>query len=151
MTEKELWHEYCLKSGTDENTPYEAWAFGDDSDGLALLVKSGIKTATASAAELYALDGEPLPETGDFSVILDSNDDAVCVIRDTKITVTPYCEVTAEHAFREGEGDRSLAYWRQVHEPFFRNELESYGIGFDENMKVLCEEFEVLYVCDGKN
>lgn len=29
-----------------------------------------------------------------------------------------YADVDERHAYAEGEGDRSLAYWRQVHEPF---------------------------------
>ena len=50
-----------------------------------------------------------------------------------------------EHAFKEGEGDRSLEYWREVHKKFFRECLEEYGLEFSENMKVVCEEFEVVY------
>ena len=33
-------------------------------------------------------------------------------------------EVSEEHAYKEGEGDRSLAYWRAVHEEFFTKEFE---------------------------
>ena len=146
MTDKELWHEFCAKSGTDEKTPYEAWQFGEAADELASLVKRGIKTATASAHAAYESDGERVPEAGDFSVILDSEDNAVCVIKDTKVTLTPYRDVTEAHAFMEGEGDRTLAYWRQVHEPFFKDELAACGLDFDEDMLVVCEEFEVLYV-----
>ena len=62
-----------------------------------------------------------------------------------KVSVTECCRVTAEHAFREGEGDRSLAYWRAVHEPFLTRELASAGRVFDEHAKVVCEEFEVVY------
>ena len=53
--------------------------------------------------------------------------------------------VSKEHAFKEGEGDRSLEYWREVHKKFFRECLEEYGLEFSENMKVVCEEFEVVY------
>ena len=44
-----------------EDTPYEAWAFGGDPDKLAALVLDGVKTATASAYPMYALEKEPLP------------------------------------------------------------------------------------------
>lgn len=59
--------------------------------------------------------------------------------------VVPFCEITESHAFKEGEGDKSLSYWRKVHEEFFENALERKGLSFDEQMKVVCEEFEVLY------
>ena len=112
---------------------------------LAELTRKGIKTATASAGPLYELEGEPLPQAGEYSVILDSRDDAVCVIRTTRVYTTPFCEVTAEHARKEGEGNRSLAYWRQVHEDFFRTELAGAGLEFTPDMPVVCEEFEVVY------
>ena len=57
----------------------------------------------------------------------------------------PFRAVTAEHAFREGEGDRSLAHWRRVHEAFFRKEMASVGMAFDEDMVVVCEEFERVF------
>ena len=43
MTAKEMWKESGLAG------EYEAWAFGEAPDQLALLVKDGIKTATCSA------------------------------------------------------------------------------------------------------
>ena len=125
--------------------PYEAWPFGVMADELADLVLNGVKTATASAFELYGIDEEPVPKEGDISVILDSSDEAVCVIRDTKVYAVPYREVSERHAYMEGEGDRTLDAWRQVHRAFFSREMESYGLEFSEDMMVLCEEFEVIY------
>ena len=90
-------------------------------------------------------EGEDLPQAGEYSVILNTKDEAVCIIRTTRVYVTPYCEVTAEQAWKEGEGDRSLSYWRRVHEAFFRKELEAVGLSFTEDMGVVCEEFEVVY------
>ena len=139
MTAQEMW------SASGIQAEYEAWAFGDDPDTLAELVRTGVKTATASAYPFYELEGEDLPKAGEYSVILNTKDEAVCIIRTTKVYVTPYREVTAEQAWKEGEGDRSLDYWRRVHEAFFRKELEAVGLIFTEDMGVVCEEFEVVY------
>ena len=144
MTHQELWAAYKAVN-PDAGDEYGAWAYGDDPDTLAELTRKGIKTATASAGPLYELEGEPLPQAGEYSVILDSRDEAVCVIRTTRVYTTPFCEVTAEHARKEGEGDRSLAYWRQAHEAFFRTELAGAGLEFTPDMPVVCEEFEVVY------
>ena len=144
MTHQELWAAYRAahrSAGED----YEAWAYGGDPDGLAELTRGGVKTATASAGPLYELEGEPLPEAGEHSVILDSRDEAVCVIRTTRVYTVPFNQVSAEHARREGEGDRSLTYWRRVHEDFFRAELEEAGLEFSPSMPVVCEEFEVVW------
>ena len=145
MTAEELWSEYAQKAGIG-HTYYEAWAFGDEADELAALVVSGRKTATASAFPLYELEQESLPQEGEYSVILDSRDQAVCVIRTERVYLAPFREVGPEQARREGEGDLSLAYWREVHERFFRQEMAAAGLGFDENMPVVCEEFSCVYV-----
>ena len=124
---------------------YDAWEFGDSPDELAELVKKGIKTATSSAYDIYALEGEPLPKEGEYSVILDSRGDAVCVIKTTRVYVTPFDEVGEEHAYKEGEGDKSLSYWRKVHERFFSEELLQAKMNFNQKIQVVCEEFEVVY------
>lgn len=64
-----------------------------------------------------------MPRAGEYSVILDSREQAVCIIQTTKVYQAPFRQITAEHAFREGEGDRSLACWQKVHEGFFAIEL----------------------------
>ena len=118
MTAEEMWKKFVKECNIVEGE-YDAWAFGDDADMLAELVRYGIKTGTSSAYPLYEVDNEPLPEASGYSVILDSKDEAVCIIENTKVYVVPFCEVSEEHAYKEGEGDRSLAYWRKVHEAFF--------------------------------
>lgn len=145
MTHEEMWCAYrTVNPAAGED--YEAWSYGDDPDLLAELTRSGIKTATSSAGPLYELEGEPLPKAGEeYSVVLNSQDEAVCVIRTTRVYTVPFREVTAEHAFREGEGNRSLAHWRQAHEDFFRAELAEVGLSFTPDMPVVCEEFEVVY------
>ena len=140
MTAEELWDESGLTGD------YEAWAFGGAPDKLAGLVVSGIKTATCSSLELMRHEGEPLPKPGDCSVILDSAGSAVCIIRTTKVYVETFERVTEEHAFKEGEGDRSLDYWRRIHREFFTDELGAAGLPFDEGSELVCEEFEVAYV-----
>lgn len=139
MTPEELWK----RSGLTGN--YEAWAFGEAPDKLLDLVLQGIKTATCSAYDLYQINNEPLPKAGDYSVILNSHEEAVCVIQTVKAYVTKFHRVSEEHAFKEGEGDRSLEYWREVHVNFLTNELATVNKTFDENTKVVCEEFEVVY------
>lgn len=145
-----MWAAFTAGHPEEADADYDAWAFGDDADGLAALVLLGVKTATASAYPLYALEGEPLPEAGEYSVILDSREEAVCVIRTDRVTLVPYREVGADHARREGEGDLSLAYWRNVHEAFFKEELAASGLIFTENMPVVCEAFHTVWPEQGK-
>ena len=123
MNAQQMWEQFSQKENIEAD--YEAWAFGDDADTLAELVAAGIKTATASAFVFYELEGEPLPEAGQYSVILNSREEAVCIIKSTRVFVIPYCDVDERQAWKEGEGDRSLSYWRIVHERFFGMNLRS--------------------------
>ena len=144
MTDKEMWKDFCRQC-TNQPERYDSWSFGDDPDTLAALVFEGRKTATASVLDLYELDREPLPKVGDYSVILDSSDRAVCVIRDVDVAVVPFGDVDEKHARLEGEGDLSLAYWRDVHRQCFSEWMSESGLVFSEDTKVVLEKFEVVY------
>lgn len=144
MTHFDLWARFTAVYPVEQDG-YEAWAFGGDPDALARLVLAGEKTATSSAYDLYALEGEPLPQAGKYDVLLNSRDEAICILRTTKVYVTPFHAVTAEHARKEGEGDKSLGYWRQVHEAFFTECLQEAGLLFSPETQVVCEEFEVVF------
>ena len=148
MKAEEMWEAFCKEKGISKETEYDAWAFGGTdsmADGLAALVLEGKKTATASWYDEYVFDKEPIPETGAYSIILDSKDEALCVIRNYSVSLVPFIEVTAWHAYLEGEGDRSLRQWRNVHEDFFSDAAERIGDRFDERGKVVLEKFEVVY------
>lgn len=100
MTPQEMWNAY-KQINPSIGDEIDAWAFGVDPDLLADLVFTGEKTATASAYDLYALEDEPLPKKGTFDVVLDSQDQAVCIIEITKVSVQPFHQVSADHALRK--------------------------------------------------
>ncbi|MFA9378379.1 MAG: ASCH domain-containing protein [Lachnotalea sp.] len=144
MEAKEMWESFIKKNNLNE-TNYQAWAFGGDTNKLVALVLQGIKTSTASAFALYEIEEEQLPRVGDYSVILDNCNEAKCIIQTTKVYIVPFDEVTESHAYKEGEGDRSLAYWQKVHEEFFRDCFCEVEVTFSYKMNVVCEEFKVVY------
>ncbi len=59
--------------------------------------------------------------------------------------VIPFNEVDKHHAYLEGEGDLSLAYWRRVHEEFFTKEFHEINEAFYDELLVVCETFSVVY------
>lgn len=143
MKAYEMWEKYRAACGCAES--YEAWQYGCDPDGLAALTLKGIKTATASALPVYEAEGSPIPCVGGYSIILDAGNEAVCIIKTVKVSIVPFCDVTGEQAYLEGEGDRTLAFWRRVHIPYFRAEMTGIGRVFDDTMPVVCEVFESVY------
>ena len=109
----------------------------------------GQKTATSSAFDLYAVGNEPLPKENELSVILDSKENAICIIETTKVEVIPsFKEVSENHAYKEGEGDRTLAYWQKLHENLFSKWLHEVGLHFSQDSLVVLEEFRVVYPID---
>ena len=124
-----------------------AWSFGatpEQSTELADLVANGVKTATASAAEDYPAQGEQLPEPGVLGIVLDGEGHPRALVATTAVEVVAFDEVGDDHARAEGEGDRTLASWRERHERFFRDN-DPHGRGFRPDMPVVLERFRVLY------
>ncbi|MEA3510274.1 MAG: ASCH domain-containing protein [Actinomycetota bacterium] len=141
---EEFWSEFVAATGIDGL--YEAWAFGDASladmaTELALLVRDGPKRATAGLAAEYEGENESLPMVGDLSVILDGQGEPVCVIRTTQVEVRRFGDVDEAFARDEGEGDRTLAWWRRAHVRFF----ERFGNRVDEETPMVLERFELLW------
>ena len=120
MKSDQMWQAYKILNQTIGDK-IDAWAFGVEADYLAELVLMGQKTATSSAFDLYAVGNESLPKENELSVILDSKENAICIIETTKVEVIPFKEVSEDHAYKEGEGDRRLTYWRELHETSLAN------------------------------
>ena len=130
----------------DEEYVAEGW--GDSlemADELGALIADGTKTATCSALWEYEAEGEPLPEVGLKTIVRDGNGDPLCIVETTEVEVRPYEEVDAEFAYEEGEGDRSLEYWREAHWRFFSRNLPSIGKEPETDMPLVCERFRVVY------
>lgn len=124
-----------------------AWAFGATpahADGLLELVLAGIKTGTASSLWDYEATGDPEPYVGEFSIILDGTGTPRAVLETTDLQTVPFDEVTAEHAHSEGEDDRTLASWREIHERYWRAHSEN-PRGFAPDMPVICERFRLVF------
>ena len=148
---KEMWKNYVMSTGDyiiNTNKNYTSWYFCDNEESannLAELVKQGVKRATAGLYYSYQVEGEALPQVGDFNIITDWRGIAQCIIATKIVTILPFKNVTEEFARIEGEGDKSLKYWKEVHNDFFIRELLEHKIKFEENMLIVCQEFETVY------
>lgn len=132
---------------TLEVVPPPAWSFGatpEQADALVRLVLDGTKTATASALWDYEAGGEEMPRPGSLGILLDGAGHPHALIETSEVRVVPFDEVDEEHARLEGEGDRSLVYWQEVHEQFF-SETAVHDRGFATDMPVVLERFRVVY------
>ncbi|MEI7771145.1 MAG: ASCH domain-containing protein [Chloroflexales bacterium] len=123
-------------------------SFGDSpalADELGALVVQGVKTATCSAVWEWESRGEALPHVGLFSVVLDGAGQPWCIIETTEVTIRAFSEVDAALAYDEGEGDRTLAYWRTAHQRYFGRVLPPIGRTLTDATPLVCERFRLVY------
>ncbi|HCG5511645.1 TPA: ASCH domain-containing protein [Vibrio parahaemolyticus] len=109
------------------------------------LILRGEKRASCSLDYWYSQKGEQTPEVGHLQVVTNWDGLPVCIIEITSVTKCKYNEVTAEFADLEGEGDKSLAWWRKAHWSFFSKECEQLHISSSEDMLLVLEEFKTVY------
>jgi uncharacterized protein YhfF len=142
------WAEFITAHPAYAGRDYQAWGFGSGpemADELGGLVAAGTKTATCSLLWEHERDGEPVPKPGDLSLILDGAGQPLAVIETTEVTIRPYDQVDAAFAFEEGEGDRSLATWREDHWRYFTRVARALGREPAADMPLACERFRLLH------
>jgi uncharacterized protein YhfF len=146
----EAWQDYLHRLPVEHvhrQVKPDAFAFGDGAlaDELAQLVIAGKKRATASLAIEYTACGESLPKVGDISIILRGDGVPVAIIERTEVKIVPFQDVDADFAATEGEGDGSLASWREAHVQYFNTVCERLGGVFNETTPVICQVFRVVW------
>jgi uncharacterized protein YhfF len=100
--------------------PKAEFAFpGPLRDRLVAAILDGSKTSTTGLLVDYQHAGELLPEVGNRSVVVDSDDRPVAVIEVTGVRVAPLAQVDLAHVRDEGEGHTGVAEWRAAHERFW--------------------------------
>ena len=128
-----------LSAVPEEYRTLRSFAFGDSpalADELVDLVLKGVKTATCSTED------EPnTSKPGERWIVLDGRGEPRCVIESTEVTYRRYNEVDAAFAHDEGEGDRSLTYWRAAHRNYFGRQGR-----FSEDMMLMCERFRLVEI-----
>ena len=134
-----------MRTQSRKTDAYHFCADEKNADLCAQLVLKGEKRATASLLWAYADEDEPLPEIGQLTVISNWAKIPQCVVETTSVVIRPFNEVDAEFAYEEGEGDKSIAYWRSVHWASFSNECQRLGRQPDEQMPVVLERFKVVF------
>jgi uncharacterized protein YhfF len=150
-TIRRYWEQFLasLPPGADRPGGYvESASFGftpEDASQIAELVVRGTKTATGSVLWSYEADGKPVPRVGDHWVVVDGQQDPVCVIRTTEVRILPFDEVPESYAWAGGEGDRTLSSWRDMYWRYIVSECKRIGREPGVKAPLVMERFEVVY------
>ncbi len=119
----------------------DTFKFGDGpalSARLIGLVREGKKRATCGALRDYETGVEAMPQVGRIDIALNWDGTPALAIRTVSLDPQRFCDVTADFALAEGENE-TLEGWQQDHEEYF-----SRNGGFDPEMMLLCERFELV-------
>ncbi len=89
---EQYWQSYlaALPNNLSDNEKYLVNQFGDNPDlanELGNLVLAGIKIATCSALWEWEAEGSPLPEVGLKTIVLDGNNQPLCIIETTSTAI----------------------------------------------------------------
>lgn len=116
------------------------WKFCSDNEKLIKLVLNNEKKATTSLYSEYMKNGKKLPKIGEKSIIQHDNNNDACLIEIEKVIITEFKNITDDLASIEGEGDKTLEYYKNEHFKIFKK-LDS---NFNDESKVVFEIFKVI-------
>lgn len=142
-----LWARFARENPAAPDRPNAVFHFCDnreDANLCADLVRRGVKRATASSLAELELAGDPAPRPGDLNVITDWTGAAQAVVRVTSVQLRRLGDVDEAFARDEGEGDGSLAWWREAHDAYYRRVLAGTGHAVNEDLMICCERFAVV-------
>ena len=147
-----IWKKYLLSLGETPETTSKKIILADhfcndkeSADYLYELALTGIKRATTGSTWVYDYYKESILKPNDLSILTNFDGTKMCILKTIKVTIKKFSEITSTDAQIEGEGDKTLEYWRKVHKEYFEEECNKIGKTFSENMNVVFEEFCVEY------
>jgi uncharacterized protein YhfF len=149
--QKEYLEQYLYQLPEDKRKKYTSFSadcFCSDEKNANIcadLIRTGVKTAGCSMKSWYESGLEPMPTVRHLQVVTDWHGNPTSIIEIISVSECKFLEVTAEFAKSEGEGDKSLEWWRKAHWDFFSKECKEIGIEPSESMMLVLERFKVIY------
>jgi len=149
-SENEFWLDYLNSvsiPAKQSSCNVEASPAGNYSitDQLIELYLTGKKTAGSSLVEGFEFSHDPLPEIGDFWIVLNGKNQPRLILKTIKIEIHRFRDVPEYVAIAEGEGDLSLEYWKKSHKEFYKSNIQLWGIKDIDDAHVITEHFEVVW------
>ena len=146
---KRYWSAFLeLNSMPDYAEPYDVFYFGNTEElanQLAELVVQGTKRATAALPQEFEELQLRLPKPGDLSIVTDWSGNPCCIINTESVVLRPFSAVDAQFAELEGEGDKTLSWWRAAHWDYFSSQCAEKAWPLSPSMPVVLETFQVVH------
>lgn len=122
-------------------------------DRLVAAVLDGRKVSTTGLFVEYQVEREDPPPLGERSALIDSDGREIAVLEITEVRILRLGDVDLQHVLDEGEGDTSVAGWREGHERFWHSEEMREALGdpeftVDDDTLVVAERFRVVDILE---
>ena len=154
-----FWHAACAATGIPADARRHALPFvefsGDDSaemlqiiDDIAEMAVQGLKRGTCHLAMQFDRDRVPMRQLGDYWIVVRTDGTPVCVVQVIAIEILPFDRVGPVFAASEGPEDGGLpthANWSALHREYFQEQCARWGIGYRDDLPVVCESFITVY------
>jgi len=150
--QKQYLNEFLFSLSKEERCQYKSFsadyfcADRESANTCLELILKGEKTATCSMKYWYDSGLLPMPRKRHIQVVTDWDGCPKCIIETTDVSECKFSEVTLAFATAEGEGDKSLDYWRKTHWDFFSKECDEQGLTLSESTTLILERFNMVYV-----
>ena len=144
--ESVLWQKYIAAHPENKKRRYLAWHYGTDkqtADRWARFVRDGRIQGAAYCAWAFEFDHTQEPKTDDYSVILDWDGNAVCIVKTVRVETVPFDQVT--DGLARLEGSRNTLEWREEKGAQYKAICARIGLEFSESLPVLFERYEVVF------
>ena len=126
----------------------DAYGIGDSSELKQVfleLILEGKKRASTTLVRESMLEGWPEPEVGQYNIVLDGDDEPAVVIRTVSVRRCRFSEVDEEHAYWEGEDERTLDAYIREHTKYYTRIGRRLGFEFTPDMEVILDRYELVY------
>jgi uncharacterized protein YhfF len=145
-----FWNDYLSTLPDEQRTQRyseaSSWGNSDElADRIAQLISSGEKTTTSRLEWDREKANDPIPKIGDKSIVLDAQQNPVCVTEVTDVYIIAFNQVDAEFVFRYGEGSRDMNFWNKNMWEYYEAECLELGLQATPDMPMICEVFKVVF------
>ena len=143
-----FWQAYCRHHGLN-HARHEVTEFRTPPDVadrlLALMVAGRMRATSGPTCYFREGRGEPVPEVGDYAVLLDRGKQPRLIWRTTGVTISPFRDVTDEFIWRSGQGTGERDDWLRRISGSFRLQEKRYGFEMHDRIETMFETLEVVW------
>lgn len=143
---EQMWDEFTEKHHLKDKIFQTRW-FGDQDNPKEInkineQLAKNLLLSTSNPLSFYAVKEDPIPQVGDYAVLLDGDMKPFNIIKTVVSEIIPFFKISSEHAYHELES--SLEEWQKIKKIEFETMMLNSSSTFSENDPVICEVVKLM-------